>query len=109
VGLGLGKTRVAPWLGAWMAPWGWWRPQGGRWGTPQKKCLSIIDMGLPVINYERLNRLNQADVPIPSRWDMTWATKACLGMMILGLLILSKRWVNKNDKINRAVAKSQFF
>ncbi len=77
--------------------------------TPQKKYLSIVDMGLPVINYERLNRLKQADVPIPSRWDMTWATKACLGMMLLGLLILCKRWVNKNDKINRAVAKSQFF
>lgn len=77
--------------------------------APQKKCLSIIDMGLPVINYERLNRLKQADIPTPSRWDMTWATKACLGMILLGLLILFKRWVNKNDKINKAVAKSQFF
>jgi hypothetical protein len=92
-----------------MAPWGWWRPQGGRWGTPQKKCLSIIDMGLPVINYERLNRLNQADVPIPSRWDMTWATKACLGMILIGLLILFKRRINKNDRNAHAQAKANIF
>ena len=66
-------------------------------------------MGLPVINYERINRLKEAEIPIPSRWDMTWATKVCMAIIAIGMLILLNRWTNKKDKIQKAVARSYIF
>ena len=66
-------------------------------------------MDLPTLNYERMNRLKQAEVPLPTKWDMTWATKCCLGMILIGLLILFKRRINKNDRNAYAQAKANIF
>ena len=58
----------------------------------------------PVINYARMQRLEAAEIPPPSRWDMTKCTKFCLCLMIIAFLILFKRWRDKADsRLRQAV------
>ena len=58
-------------------------------------------MGLPVVNYERIQRLRVAETPPPTGWEMTKSTKICLFIMSIGGLILYKRWKDKADRTLR--------
>ena len=49
----------------------------------------------PVINYARMERLQAAEITPPTQWDMTNSTKFCVFVMIIGLVVLAKRWKNK--------------
>jgi hypothetical protein len=53
----------------------------------------------PVINYARMERLQAAEIPPPTRWDMTNSTKFCVFLMIIGLVVLFKRWKDKPPKV----------
>ncbi len=55
-------------------------------------------MNLPVINYKRLRRLEAAEAPLPNKWGMSNATKFCLVVFLIGLLVLFKRWRDKQDR-----------
>jgi hypothetical protein len=53
----------------------------------------------PVVNYARMARLQAAEIPPPTRWDMTNSTKFCVGLMIIVMVILFNRWKNKSTQI----------
>jgi len=55
-------------------------------------------MGLPVVNYKRLQRIEAAENPTPGKWDMSNATKFCCVVVLIGLMILFKRWKDKKDR-----------
>ena len=54
----------------------------------------------PVINYARIERLQAAEIPPPTRWDMTNSTKFCVFLIIIALGVLFKRWKDKPPKVS---------
>lgn len=58
-------------------------------------------MGLPVVNYTRIQRIQAAETPPLTGWEMTKSTKICVAVMFAGCLCLYKRWRDKTDRTLR--------
>lgn len=49
---------------------------------------------LPVVDYNRVRRIYVPPDPLPGT-DINWATKICFFIMFIGVIILIKRWRDK--------------
>ena len=51
-----------------------------------------------VVNYARMQRIQDATNIEPTGWEMSKSTKMCLFIMFVGCIILYKRWIDKNAR-----------
>ena len=54
-------------------------------------------MPLEPVNYSRMKRIQMADTPPPSPWEMNNVTKIYVAILFIGLLVLYRRWVLKKN------------
>ena len=51
---------------------------------------------VPVVDYDRVRRIYVPPDPLPGH-EINWATKICFFIMFIGMLILIKRWRDKQS------------
>ena len=51
-----------------------------------------------VINYARMQRIQDATNVPPTGWEMSKSTKVCLAIMCIGGIVLYKRWIDKKQR-----------